>query len=682
MNRKKILKTAGLLLGICMACNPVRKTTVPVTASGFVAPVYTQLPLGSIQPEGWLRHQLQIMRNGTSGHLDEMYDKLKIDNGWLGGSGDGWEETPYWLDGALPLAWLLNDSALKAKVMKYVNWTIDHQRPSGYFGPLSPAEKQEGISITPENAGKGEDWWPRMVMLKVLRQYFLASGDKRAVNCMSRYCHYQLAALKKTPLGKWTEWAEARGQENLLTIQWLYTITNDPALLELAGLVNSQAFPWSKWFSGDEWIINTTTYRNAVHLMNRHAVNVAMALKEPALNFQRTGDSSFLIAAKKGWTNIMKVHGLPMGIFSADEDLDGNDPVQGAELCAIVEAMFSLEQMAAISGDLFYIDALEKAAFNALPTQTSDDYNSKQYFQIANQVQVSKGVFSFSLPFEREMCNVFGMRSGYTCCLANMHQGFTKFAAQLWYRTAGNGLASLSYAPNTVTAEVGKNNIPVTIRESTDYPFNEQINFRLNTAKSVRFPWHLRIPAWCDTAIVSLNGRVYKKAPAGEKLIIDRQWENNDLLELQLPATINTSTWGRNSRVVGRGPLVYALSLGEQWKKDNDEVEGPYYSIFTADKWNYGLLKKAVDAPATGMQLKRIQPVSDNFTWNRQNAPLAISLPAKLIPGWQLLNGVAYQPVSDRTGIYRGPVANKSDTVLLIPYGCTKVRVVAFPIVQ
>ncbi len=87
----------------------------------------------------------------------------------------------------------------------------------------------------------------------------------------------------------------------------------------------------------------------------------------------------------------------------------------------------------AITGDVGYMDALERMAYNALPTQTTDDYNAKQYFQIANQVQVKRGVFSFSLPFDRQMTNVFGMRSGYTCCLANMHQGWTKFASHLWY---------------------------------------------------------------------------------------------------------------------------------------------------------------------------------------------------------------------------------------------------------
>src|SRR4028119_2209067 len=109
---------------------------------------FTPLPLGSIKPKGWLLHQLQIMRNGTTGHLDEVYGKVKNDNGWLGGKGDGWEETPYWLDGAVPLAYLLDDNALQTKVLKYIDWTLEHQRPSGYFGPLTKAEREGGPAIS------------------------------------------------------------------------------------------------------------------------------------------------------------------------------------------------------------------------------------------------------------------------------------------------------------------------------------------------------------------------------------------------------------------------------------------------------------------------------------------------------------------------------------------------------
>src|ERR1700748_401220 len=185
----------------------------------FVKPLYTDLPLGSIRPTGWLSDQLEIMRDGTTGHLDEVYAKIKNDNGWLGGKGDGWEETPYWLDGAVPLAYLLDDATLKAKVLKYINWTIDHQRPSGYFGPITKAERDSGAIITLVTAAKGEDWWPKMVMLKALQQYYTATNDARVIKFMTAYFHYELKALKLCPINKWSDWAQSRGSENIMVAQ-------------------------------------------------------------------------------------------------------------------------------------------------------------------------------------------------------------------------------------------------------------------------------------------------------------------------------------------------------------------------------------------------------------------------------------------------------------------------------
>ncbi|MET3880327.1 beta-L-arabinofuranosidase domain-containing protein [Chitinophaga sp. OAE865] len=648
----------------------------------FVAPVYTTLPLGAVKPQGWLLHQLQIMRNGTSGHLDEVYGKVKNDNGWLGGKGDGWEETPYWLDGAVPLAYLLNDATLKNKVLRYINWTLDHQRPSGYFGPVTKAEREKNIPVGVSNAADGDDWWPKMVMLKVLQQYYTATNDTRVLSFMTRYFHYQLEVLKTCPLGKWTEWATSRGAENVMVAQWLYSINKDKKLLELAALLQSQAFTWSSWLGNRSWVIDAAAQQNDQHWMRRHGVNVGMGLKDPVMNYQRTGNKKYLQDLHTGFADLMNLHGLPMGIFSADEDLHGNAPTQGTELCAVVEAMFSLEEIIGITGDPLYMDALERMTFNALPTQTTDDYNNKQYFQVANQVNIKRGVFNFSLPFDREMNNVLGMRSGYTCCLANMHQGWTKFATHLWYGTAGNGLAALTYSPNEVTAKVGKNNIPVTIREVTGYPFEEQVLFRIATQKAVVFPLELRIPAWCEEASVLLNGEKLRTAKGGQVITVNRNWNNNDQLVLQLPMQVRTSNWGRNSRTVERGPLVYALKLEEQWEKGHDEAEGDYFSVYPKGEWNYGLPEKIIREPAKYLQVSNVKPVTDTFVWNLANAPVAITTIGKQIPEWKLVDDVAPQPVTDRNGVYKGKVSDKETNITLVPYGCTKVRIVAFPVVK
>jgi DUF1680 family protein len=648
----------------------------------FVASKYLELPLGAIKPKGWLLHQLQIMRNGTTGHLDEVYNKIKKDNGWLGGGGDGWEETPYWLDGATPLAYLLDDKALQAKVLRYINWTLDHQRASGYFGPTTKWERETGKQITAADCDKGDDWWPKMIMLKVLKQYFTATNDRRVLPFMTRYFHYQLNTLQSCQLGKWTEWSTARGADNVLVAQWLYGITKDKALLQLCGLLQTQAFTWSNWLGNRDWAINAAAYQNDKDWMTRHGVNVGMGLKDPAVHYQRTGDKAYLQALQTGFHDLMTLHGMPYGMFSADEDLHGNAPTQGTELCAIVEAMFSLEQIIGITGDNRYMDALERMTFNALPTQTTDDYNNKQYFQIANQVHIKKGVFQFSLPFEREMNNVLGMRSGYTCCLANMHQGWTKFASHLWYQTPDKGLAALHFSPNQTTAKVGAANTEISIDEQTDYPFGDVIRFTLATKSNVQFPFHVRIPAWCKEASLTLNGQPLRTGKGGQMVVINRTWKDGDVLSLHLPMEVATTNWGGNARAVERGPLVYALKLEERWEKGTDEKEGDYFSVYPKGEWNYGLLNAVVNTPATVVKVAVVKPVTENFVWNLANAPIELKVPAKKIPDWRIVNDVAPQPVTARDGLYMGKVEDKVETVTLIPYGCSKVRIVAFPVVK
>ena len=59
---------------------------------------FIKLPVGSIQPEGWLKEYLIRQRDGLTGHLNEISAWLeKNNNAWLHTGDHGWEEVPYWL---------------------------------------------------------------------------------------------------------------------------------------------------------------------------------------------------------------------------------------------------------------------------------------------------------------------------------------------------------------------------------------------------------------------------------------------------------------------------------------------------------------------------------------------------------------------------------------------------------
>ena len=133
---------------------------------------YIELPIGDVKPAGWLKIQMERMCTGMTGHLDSIYTKVMGPrNGWLGGDGDVWERGPYWIDGLLPLAYIMNDEALIQKVKPWVEWTLASQKPNGYFGPDTDRDYEPGLQR--DNA---QDWWPKMVMLKVLQQYYSATN--------------------------------------------------------------------------------------------------------------------------------------------------------------------------------------------------------------------------------------------------------------------------------------------------------------------------------------------------------------------------------------------------------------------------------------------------------------------------------------------------------------------------
>ncbi|MGA0559527.1 beta-L-arabinofuranosidase domain-containing protein [Larkinella sp. VNQ87] len=629
---------------------------------------YQELPLGAIKPQGWLREMLVRQKNGATGHLDELYPLvMNHRNGWLGGDGDQWERGPYWIDGLLPLAYLLDDKELIAKVKPWVEWALNSQQPDGYFGPSKDYGPEPGVQ-----RDNSRDWWPKMVMLKILKQYYSATGDQRVIKLMTNYFRYQLKELPQKPLDHWTFWARYRGGDNLMVVYWLYNLTGDKFLLELGDLIHKQTFDYTNGFLATDLLSKPGSI---------HCVNLAQGLKEPLIYYQHHPENRYLEAVEKGLADIRKYNGMAHGLYGGDEALHGNNPTQGSELCTAVEMLFSLESMLEITGKVGFADHIEKIAFNALPTQISDDFMNRQYFQQANQVMATRMTRNFDVNHHgTDLC--FGLLTGYPCCTSNMHQGWPKLTQNLWYTTPDKGLAVLLYAPSEVRATVS-NGTAVSWKEETNYPFEESIKFTLTTPKPVAFPFHLRIPAWCKKASIKINGQVWQEVAGNQVVKISRAWQSGDVVDLELPMHVFKNTWYENSVSVERGPITYALKMGEEIKRvnnDKDPVEYGklFYELRPTTPWNYGLIRTPDDKLEEAYTVEKTGLVSD-FPWSPANAPVVIRAKAKRIPSWQLYNEMAGpMPYSVAYQLETGP----EEEITLIPYGCTNLRISQFPVVK
>ena len=636
---------------------------------------FTELPLGAIRPQGWLRNQLERLAEGMSGHLDELYPQVVGErNGWLGGDGDGWERGPYWIDGLLPLAHILDDAKLIAKAERWVEWTLTHQAEDGYLGPVpfeQPPDPEPGLQ-----RDKRRDWWPKMVMLKVLKQHYMATGDQRVIEALTKYFRYELRELPETPLGHWTFWGNRRGADNLLIVYWLYNVTGEAFLLELGELIHSQTHPYTQIFL-DRGDIETEGPFNEKQWTAKdataypfHCVNLAQGMKAPVVYSQADHDPKYLMSVKKAFRDLEQYHGQPHGLFGGDEALHGTSPTRGSELCTAVEMMFSLEKMLEITGETEFADRLEVVAFNVLASQISEDCQTRQYFQLANQVMVTHGTRNFYNNEPDRM--VFGLLSGYPCCTCNLHQAWPKFMQHLWMASCDNGLAALVYAPSQVTARVGKLGSEVTVTETTDYPFRDRVRFEIQSDGEVQFPLHLRIPGWCTTSRILVNDEPLQKFGAGKIAVIDRVWQAGDVVELHLPAELTAKRWHENSVGFQRGPLVYALEIEEEWKKSDD-----YFEVLPASPWNYALLEESLRTLDESFRVVEEGPVADN-PWMVNTAPIKISTTGIRLPLWQTYNEMAGPiPWSPQ----EKPQGAKVEPITLIPYGCTTLRISAFPTV-
>jgi DUF1680 family protein len=208
-------------------------------------------------------------------------------------------------------------------------------------------------------------------------------------------------------------------------------------------------------------------------------------------------------------------------MFAGDECLAGRNPLQGTELCSVVEFMYSLEHLFSAFGDPFFGDRLERVAFNALPATFAPDMWSHQYDQQVNQVQCTINP-DHNWTTNGPESNLYGLEPNFGCCTSNMHQGWPKFAAHLWMASPDGGLAAAAWAPCRVETTIRF--VPIRVDVETDYPFRDRVDVIVQSGAQVRFPLHLRVPGWADGATVRVGSGPETPMRPGSMHLVDRTW--------------------------------------------------------------------------------------------------------------------------------------------------------------
>ncbi len=635
----------------------------PSGRAPLVAPKYVKLPFGAVRPQGWLNTQLNLQANGMTGHIDEFYGPLKS----LSGLNRSIEYLFCYHEGLMALAYLMNNQTLITKAKTAVDYFINSQTSDGNF--LGTTEAFDHVAIC-----------------RGMIEYYEITNDSRVIPFLTKYFHYVNSAGLTG-----NTWSTDRKPEHVPVALWLYNRTGDQTVLDaITKTCMTQLNGWRnnyQNFTFTDSVNKVTFYPSYVH-----NVNIGHAFKY-ALYALQSNDSSYKDIYKKGLPLVDKFHGSTCGRFNADENFTGKQPTYGMETCGIAEMSLSMEKLFEAFGDVSVADRAEFLIYNCWTGCNTADMWGHQYDQQANQIKVSNE----NRPWNNNTStsNLFGREPNWPCCLCNVHQTWPRYVEHMWMATQDNGVLASLYGPSQVIATVGSDSATVTINESTEYPFDGTIGFKVSVSKSDSFPICFRIPEWEKSATIQI-GTTTATPAAGTIYTMNRTWHTGDSVTITFPMNIRTEHRWNHSICVIRGPLWYSLKIGETWIKQGSSsnyMGSSDWAISPTTAWNIGLkidpahpngsftvVRNAIsNVPFAQKGEQVFLPGATGFTTWTQDPPVVLKGQGRILTGWttnsQYPGNANDPPVSPLSST----IAGRDTSIELIPYGSAKLRVTEMP---
>lgn len=630
-----------------------RLTVLLAALLAWLAPLsaqpWSEGELSRIRPAGWLKTLMERQRTGLTGHPEAMsypYNTCL----WAGEiprqgeHGKDWwryEQTAYYVDGLLRLGLALDDKALIDKGRASVEYTLAHPAADGRLG----------------NAAI-ESEWPMAVFFRAIQACYDADPRPEVLEALTR--HYLTLSPEKL-----TDWRNIVNLEGML---WTYLHTGDRRLAAKA----DSAYRY-KAIHGEYKVKRPFDLRPEIiwddARFNMHGVTCAEMLKLPILLFEATRDHYFLDLALTAAEKLEAEDMLPDGVYSSAEALKGRDILHSHETCDIVDYTWTLGHFLRVTGDARWADGIERAVFNAGLGAMTKDFKAIQYFSSVNQF-IATGTSNHNEFYHGKAWMAYRPVHQTECCVGNIHRLLPDYVARMWLKGKEGEVVAALYGPSDYAFDAG------VIHEETAYPFGEEIGFRFELPKRKTFAFRFRIPGWCRKAEILVNGEKQAlEAAPGTFMTLERTWRDGDVVSLRLPMPLEVKTLretsGAKGAYVDAGPLLYSFPIRERWEEDRTDYpylhgkrsENPSFrswNITPNGPWNFALAGE----PAFGSEAER--GLDQPFR--------TVKVAARRIE-WALEKGI-YTP---DLPVEPKPVTEQPETLTLIPYGLTQLRLTVFP---
>ena len=591
-----------------------------------------------IKPDGWLKRQLEIQANGLSGNLHKIWPDIR-DSAWIGGKCEGWERVPYWLDGFIPLAYLLENEEMIATVKKYIDAIVSSQEADGW---ICPCEKEKREKY---------DTWAIQLICKTLKVYYDCSGDERIPEVIYKVLKNYYELLKSGEI-KLFRWGEYRWFESFISLNFIYEKYKEDWIKDLAKIIKKQGYDYNQ--ATEKWKKPSHNWK-----LNTHIVNIAMMLKSEAVSYELLGEE-YTDNAEKLREILDKYNSTAFEGFTGDEVLSGLDPTRGTECCAVVEQMYSYEELFKVTGDSKWAERLEMLAFNALPATLSEDMWVHQYVQQVNQIACEKTMIMAPWSTNGPYAHTFGLEPNFGCCTANFNQGWPKFALSAFMHN-GDTIINSVMLPSVL------NDNGVTIKLKTDYPFNNKMHYYIDAERDFQFI--IRVPSFAKN--LKLNGEEKETKDLefrinSGKTEIEVEFETIPFLK-QRPNNLYALQMGS---LLFSVPIEYEKQMREYTKK-GVERKFPYcdYQFIPKTPWNFGFSNEDYEV---------VYNKVGDVPFSQDNPPVTIKANMQKV-NWGLK--FPYKSIARKTPKSREPISD-IETIALCPYGCARLRMTEMPLLK
>ena len=466
---------------------------------------FEPLKAGSIEPIGWLKHQLDLQAEGLPGRLYEYTLNFSTNSYDIAAS---WENGPYWLRTFVKLAVATRNERLLERARKYFEYALEHSEKGGIYDVKNAKGEARGA----------ENIWPLILMNEAVLTWYEYTGDRRFLEMLLRrfrqldslnlsdFLAYdnkaapsagdpqewerQLEQPTKTGTAGHYYWARIRGGDLFNVLFRLYGMTKDPMCLSLADKVFAKTMIPSRFWKHE------TGY--AAMWCNIHTVNFAERFPYGTLYSRRSGNEAHRQMGDYWYDLHMQMWGqMPRGAYAAGEQFKPGqtDPNQAFESCSISELTRSFCLMGETTGERKWGDRAEDIVFNYTSAISTPDMRELHYINSPNIIALSA---SEPYNFYNNRGHVAYSRYAYRCCQCNGMLSLPLFAENLVQRGKDGELVVFLYAPNRGKADFGGE---VEWELATKYPFREQAVLKVKAAKKIAVK--LRIPGWAKANLKS-----------------------------------------------------------------------------------------------------------------------------------------------------------------------------------